>query len=118
MGTLAAGFDTKNLRFVISNKFIFMKDCKCDAAPLTWVVQTLADLAYDTTEPHLGVYDSAAICVAEGQPYDEHWERIFASLDVKSLFKLSLRSRTMFQLVMQYVRVHMPDPCHRDEHES
>jgi hypothetical protein len=54
----------------------------------------------------------------EGRPYDEHWERIFASLDVQSLFKLSLRSNDMFQLVMQYVRTHMPAPCHGDERKS
>ncbi|KAJ7877858.1 hypothetical protein B0H13DRAFT_1892936 [Mycena leptocephala] len=53
--------------------------------------------------------------IMEGRPYDEHWERMFAQLDVQSLFRLSLRSKVMFGLVMDFVRMHMPEPCHSNE---
>ncbi|KAJ7908621.1 hypothetical protein B0H13DRAFT_2331270 [Mycena leptocephala] len=63
----------------------------------------------------LGVYDEVALVMLDGRPYGPHWEQLLRRLDIQTLFKLSLRSREMFRVVMAYVQEHNPDSCHKDE---
>ncbi|KAJ7038521.1 hypothetical protein C8F04DRAFT_1179540 [Mycena alexandri] len=63
---------------------------------------------FDPREPLLSVYNDAAICILEGCPYDAHWASILSTIDVVSLFKLSLRSEWLFKIVMSHVRACQP----------
>ncbi|KAJ7643148.1 hypothetical protein DFH06DRAFT_1137096 [Mycena polygramma] len=76
---------------------------------------TPLDQTYDTTEPHLGLYDQMAVEMMNAHFYGEHWAFVFRRLDVVSLFKLGMRTAQLFRLVMEYVSRHMPDSGHIDE---
>jgi hypothetical protein len=65
----------------------------------------------------MGIYNTVAVSMMENRPYDEGWNFVLQSMDIASLFKLGLRSQFMFEVIMGYVRQHMPDSCHKDERE-
>ncbi|KAJ7036746.1 hypothetical protein C8F04DRAFT_1181092 [Mycena alexandri] len=65
-----------------------------------------ADL--DLAEPPLSVYNYAAVRVLDGRPYDEHWAAVLTTIDVVTLFKLSIRSKSLFEIVMSHVRACQP----------
>ncbi|KAJ6451372.1 hypothetical protein C8R47DRAFT_1229838 [Mycena vitilis] len=65
--------------------------------------------------PLLGIYNTVAISMLLGRPYDDQWEYVFASIDLHTLFELSLHSREMCQLVLAYVRQHSPASFHPHE---
>jgi hypothetical protein len=65
----------------------------------------------------MGVYNTVAVTAMADRPYDDVWNFVLQSMDIVSLFKLALRSRFMFEVVMGYVRQRMPDSCHKDERE-
>jgi hypothetical protein len=65
----------------------------------------------------MGIYNTVAVSMMEDRPYDEVWNFVLQSMDIASLFKLGLRSKFMFEVIMGYVRQRMPDSCHKDERE-
>jgi hypothetical protein len=65
----------------------------------------------------MGVYNTAAVAMLEGRPYSSAWDDVLDSMDVDTIYKLGLRSRHMFNVVMSYVRKRGPDSCHRDERQ-
>ncbi|KAJ7601308.1 hypothetical protein DFH06DRAFT_1154579, partial [Mycena polygramma] len=67
-------------------------------------------------EPRLGVYNTVALDMLRGRPYDANWAHVFGSLDVETLFDLSLRSREMWSLVLEYVKDNGPNYWHADEY--
>ncbi|KAJ6448875.1 hypothetical protein C8R47DRAFT_1230333 [Mycena vitilis] len=65
--------------------------------------------------PPLGVYDAVAVSMLQGKPYDCGWDRVFRSLDIRTLFLLALRSKEMFCLVLEYIEGQ--SPAHSHVHE-
>jgi hypothetical protein len=70
---------------------------------------------YDTIQPRLGLYDAVSVDMMDGRPYDWAWAQIFRRFDAETLFKLSLRSCSMFKIVMEYVKECTPATHHVDE---
>jgi hypothetical protein len=72
-------------------------------------------LSYDSKQPYLGVYNATAVVMYEGQPYSPAWDHVLHTMDIQTLFQLALRSRTLYKVVIEYVRDNMPESCHKDE---
>ncbi|KAJ7633390.1 hypothetical protein DFH06DRAFT_1337251 [Mycena polygramma] len=81
--------------------------------------QTLTMKTFNTPdfgrEPRLGVYHTTAMHMLRGTPYDRHWADVFRTLDIQSLFQLSLRSRDVYLLVSAYAFESRPRGWHQDE---
>ncbi|KAJ7677868.1 hypothetical protein DFH06DRAFT_1121430 [Mycena polygramma] len=65
--------------------------------------------------PALGVYNTVAVSMLQGRPYDSNWAYVFRTLDLHTLFKLSLRSPEMCRLVLEYVNENRPACWQADE---
>ncbi|KAJ7025249.1 hypothetical protein C8F04DRAFT_1191603 [Mycena alexandri] len=88
---------------------VFFRDPDHPNNTSTYVTKFTSALAeLDLTEPPLSDYNHAAICTLEGRPYDEHWAEVLSTLDIISLFKLSIRSAQLFKVVMAHVRSCQP----------
>ncbi|KAJ7019068.1 hypothetical protein C8F04DRAFT_1276711 [Mycena alexandri] len=72
----------------------------------------------DWPEPPLSVYNYAAVRILEGRPYDEHWRAVLSTMNVVSLYRLSLTSRASFSVVMAHVRAAQPPSGSVDESED
>ncbi|KAJ6473614.1 hypothetical protein C8R47DRAFT_1076588 [Mycena vitilis] len=83
------------------------------------MVQSLSLELYEAPNfgrgPPLGVYNTVAVSMLKGRPYDSNWAYVFRTLDLLTLFQLALCSREMCRLVLEYVKENRPAWWHADE---